>query len=230
MERRNFFRSALVFGAGVFAAARAFAEDKILPSNPGAVRPETDRDVIDLPAFEKDGKVTLEQALLDRKTLRDYSGEPLSPDQISRILWATTGVNRPDGHHRTTPSAVASYPIDLYVALPEGVYLFNTEGHRLEKVLGEDIRKKVPSIQPGLKRASMTLIYTVQESKARGEGGLKFADIEIGCMVQNTFLQAAAMGLGSCVFGLFSYKKVAEILGKNVNLVRIGQTVGPIKG
>ncbi len=229
MERRNFFKSALAFGAGILAAARAFAEEKLLPSDAGATRPAAKGDVVELPAFEKDGTVTLEQALLRRKTERDFTGDPLTLDQVSRILWATTGVNRTDGH-RTTPSAVASYPIDLYVALQDGVYLFKTKEHRLERVLSDDIRSKVPSIQPGLKRAGMTLIYCVQEEKSKGESAMRWADIEIGCMVQNTFLQAAAMGLGSCVFGLVSYKKVAELLGiKNVELVRIGQAVGPLK-
>jgi len=58
--------------------------------------------------------VTIDQTLLDRKTSRNWDGsEPLTLEQISRLLWAATGVNRPDGHHTTVPSATGSYPVSV---------------------------------------------------------------------------------------------------------------------
>ncbi len=231
MERRAFLEKAAALGAGLFAASEACSREKAVPSNPGTSRIKAaGPEVIELVQFEKDSTFTLEHALVNRSSDRSFIEERLSEDNISRLLWAMTGVNRPNGH-RTTPSAVAKYPVDVYVCIPEGTYMYETKNHRLVRVLSEDIRRNVPTIQPGLKRAAMTIVYVANVDKVPGgEKTIRFADIEIGCMVQNLYLSAASLGLGSCVFGLVKYGKVSELLGlKDDQLVRIAQAVGPIK-
>jgi hypothetical protein len=114
MERRMFLKKAVALGIGLCVLVRGRkVTAKGLPSDPGTTlgAPPTP-DVIPLPPFEKDNPFTLDQALLGRKSSRSYDPDrPLSREELSRLLWATTGVNRPDGK-RTSPSAVAKYPVD----------------------------------------------------------------------------------------------------------------------
>jgi nitroreductase len=228
IERRGFFGTALALGAGAVALTKVnTAHAKGLPSDPGS-ETSAGPDEITLPSFEKNHPCTLDHALLNRKTDRKYDkGAVVSPDQLSRILWACNGVNRPDGH-RTTPSAVASYPVEVYAAIAEGVYRYDLKRHILVKVIGEDIRDQIPA-QPGLKKAALKLLYIVDPKKNRME--MTWADLEIGCMVQSVYLEAACLGLGSTVFAIVRYQKVEEALGLQGDLkVRIAQAVGPIRG
>ena len=228
MKRRGFFQKATAAGVGLLALARGIkALAKGLPSDPDATPAKAGADVIALPRFEKNGAVPLEQALLKRKSSRDYAEQALSRDQLSRLLWAANGVNRSDGH-RTTPSAIAAYPVDLLVALPEGVYRYETKAHQLVKVLGQDIRDSIP-IQGSFKKAAMIALYVINKNKVPG-GNLAWGDLEIGCMGQNLFLEAAALGLGACIFGLVRYDKVSELLKlRKDQILRVAQAAGPLK-
>jgi SagB-type dehydrogenase family enzyme len=212
-------------GAALLKSARMKAAG--LPSDPGtAVEPGPDE--IALPAFDKTAGFTLEQALLARKSRRSFDpAQPLSREELSRLLWAMTGVNRPDGH-RTTPSALARYPVDVLVALPEGVYEYKPDKHILARVFGEDLRGDV-GLQPNFKNAGMIALYLINKSRFQGEEN-PWADLEIGCMVQDLYLMAAALDLGSCVFALVKYDKVAKALGlKDRQVLRIAQAVGKVK-
>ena len=225
-ERRWYFGKVAAVGVGIAAALKGVKVwAKGLPSDPGAAAGEAGPGVILLPPFEKNGTVTLEQALLERKTERSFDKDrPLTKEELSRLFWAMTGVNRDDGH-RTTPSAVALYPVDVYVALPDGVYEFDNKKHRLVKVLAQDIRSEVP-IQPEFRSAGMIVLYVANKSRFR-KGENPWADLEIGCMVQNTYLQAAALGLSSCVFALVRYDNVTKLMGlKSNQALRIAQVVG----
>ena len=230
MERRWFFARVAAAGLAVSALARSVkAKVTGLPSDPDGERKEAGENEILLPQFTKASDYSLEQALLDRKTERSFDGDKsLSMEQISRVLWAANGQNRDDGH-RTTPSALARYPVDVYVALPEGIYLYDHSGHKLTKKSGEDIRRMVPLTQPGLKRAAMQVLYVFNSTRVIGSDE-SWADLEIGCMVQNVYMMAAQLGLGSTVFALVKYGKVTEklALGDKEEL-RIAQAVGHIK-
>jgi len=229
IERRKFLGKAAVLGIGLFAAEIRCSREKGIPSEPGTPRQETTGpEVIELLAFQKNSTFTLDQALINRKSIRSFTETPLSPEQLSRLFWAMTGVNRPNGR-RTTPSALAAYPVDVFSVLPGGVYRYETKEHRLVRVLSEDIRSKVP-IQPSFKRAAMIVLYVANVKKRLGGmRTIRWADIEIGCMVQNLYLEAASLGIGSCVFGLVRYGKVSKLLGLEDNqLLRIAQAVGPI--
>lgn len=235
MERRGFFGKVLAAGAGLVVVAKGIkAWAAGLPSDPGYATEAAGADVIALPQFEKNSGFSLDDALLGRKTDRDYDGKAkLSLEQISRLLWATNGVNRLKGHGghmgRTTPSAVFSYPIEVYAALHDGVYRFETEKHQMVRVLTDDIRDKCPSTQPGLKRAAMTLLFVINKKDVPGKS-MEYAHVEVGCMVQNLFLEAVAMGMGSCVFALVRFKKVTQILGLKENQkLLIAHAVGPLK-
>jgi SagB-type dehydrogenase family enzyme len=227
MERRAFLKKAMAIGIGVFAVARGTKVwAKGLPSDPGGAAGESPGpDLIALPPFEKDNPFPLDRALLERKSASSFADRPLSQVELSRLLWAATGVNREDGH-RTTPSGQRKYPVDILAALPGGVYRYEPKQHRLARVLAEDIREKIPNQDP-FKKAAMIVLYVINKDKA---GRIEFADIEIGCMGQNLSLEAAALGMGSRIIANIKSADVMRILGlKESQVLRIAQVAGPIK-
>jgi len=77
---------------------------------------------VDLPLQSLDGTVSLERALASRRSIRDYTDEPITLEELSQILWAAYGVSEVGYGFRTTPSAGATYPLNIYaVAYPRGV-------------------------------------------------------------------------------------------------------------
>jgi hypothetical protein len=229
MERRVFLVKLAAISAGLMALLKGTAAwAKGLPSDPGTAPAGAGPDTVSLAPFEKTNGFALEKALLERKSFRSYDpARKLSPDEISRLLWATTGINRTDAK-RTVPSARASYPVDVFVALPEGVYVYEPKGHALKKVVSEDIRSRIPN-QDGFKSAAMIVLYVINKDRVLS-GKTEWADLEIGCMGQSLFLEAVSLGLGSCIFANFPAESVAKTIGLKENQVlRIAQAVGAVK-
>lgn len=227
MERRVFLMRLAAISAGLTALLKgAVGWAKELPSDPGtAPAGAVGGEMVSLAPFEKTSGFTLEKALLERRSIRSYDpARKLSSEEISRLLWATTGVNRTD-NKRTVPSARARYPVDVFVALPEGVYLYEPIGHLLKNVISEDIRSQIPN-QEGFKSAAMIVLYVINKDRVLS-GRTEWADLEIGCMGQSLFLEAVALGLGSCIFAGVAAENVSKILGfKGNQILRIAQAVG----
>jgi hypothetical protein len=230
MLRRTFMERAMAGAAALTALSRgvrAWAKD--LPSDPEAPAGKAPGpDEIALPKFEKNAAFTLDQALLERHTSRNYDPEgKLSPEQLSRILWAANGVNRADGH-RTTPSAMGRYPVEVYAALPEGAFRYAVKEHKLLRVTAEDLREQIP-LQSDLKKAAMKLMYVINHDIMSGNDAW-MANLEIGCMVQDVYLEAASLGLGCCVFAIAHYENISKALKlKSSQKYRITQAVGPLR-
>ena len=227
MERRDFLRKAAALGVGVFAVARGIQVwAKGLPSDPGgSAGGSSSPEMIVLPPFEKNNTFPLDRALLGRKSDRSFADRALSQEELSRLLWATTGVNREDGR-RTTPSGQGKYPVDLLVALPGGVYRYEPKEHRLVRVFAEDIRQKIPNQDP-FKKGSMIVLYVINKDKANR---IDFAYLEIGCMGQNLYLEAAALGIGSRIIANIKAADVTKTLGlKDTQVLGLAQVAGPVK-
>ena len=229
LNRRSFFEKVAAFGLGFFVmvkGSRAWA--KGLPSDPGTSSGETSGpDVIALPPFEKNSPFTLDQALLDRKSTKRYdANRPLPMEAISRLLWATCGVNGL-GAHRTIASAYSRFPTAVFVALPTGVFLFEPSAHSLRRVIPEDIRPVINS-QPWSKDAGMSVLYVIDTDKVP-PAKIEWVDIEIGSMGQNLYLEATALGLGSCWYSAINFGEVTRAVGLKKNqMLRIAQAVGHI--
>jgi nitroreductase len=230
MKRRVFMGQVVSFGLGLLSlGTRGISWAKGLPSDrEGTTVGSAGPQIIALPPFEKNSGFALEKALVERKSVRSYNPDrKLSREEISRLLWASDGANRTDGR-RTAPSAMAKYPVDVLVALPEGVYLYEPEEHRMKRVLQDDIRGAIPT-QEGFKNAAMIVLFVINNDKVP-HGRMDWADIEIGCIGQNIFLEAAALGLASCIFERVAYDRVTKTIGLRENQVlRIAQAVGAAK-
>lgn len=153
---------------------------------------------IALPAPRKTGGMPLMEALNARQTQRTFSAEPLSEQMLADLLWAAFGVNRDDGK-RTAPSARNMQEIDIYVALPSGLYLYDAKQNLLSQWLKEDIREKTGK-QPFTQKAPVNLIYVADFDRIRGETEF-YSAADTGFISQNVYLFCASEGLHTVVLG-----------------------------
>jgi nitroreductase len=138
------------------------------------------------------------QLLWKRMTSREFSEQPLSVEVLSNVLWAAFGINRPDGK-RTAPSAMNKQEIDIYVALPSGLYLYDAKASRLNPILAEDIRG-MTGLQPYVKGAAVNLVYVADYSKmAPGPDEVKvsLSSANAGFISENVYLYCASEGLAT---------------------------------
>ena len=139
---------------------------------------------LELPAPDKSGGLPLMQALAQRHSTKSgFSGEPLTPQQLGDLLWATWGVNRADGR-RTAPSAMNRQEVLVFAALPDGVWRYEPD-HALVRVLEGDRRATMGG-------GSLTLLYAAPASSP-------WSGMHVGSLYQNAGLYCASAGLGSYV-------------------------------
>jgi len=184
--------------------------------------------VRELSPVPRTGGMSLAQALAARRSVREFSNAPLTPEQLSGLLWAGDGRNRPEGG-RTAPSAVAMYAIDIYAVMADGVYLYDPAEHVLRRVVALDARR-LTGLQPFVDKAPLNLVYV--EDKARehlvGEAaGEDYGFVEAGAISQNVSLFCAANGLGCVVRALVDRPPLAKAMQlREKQRILLTQTVG----
>jgi SagB-type dehydrogenase family enzyme len=169
------------------------------------------------------------QALKERKSWREFSAKNLPLQVISNLLWAANGINRPESGGRTAPTAMDMKEIDVYVAMKEGLYLYDAKENALIPVLAQDIREATGE-QPFVKEAPINLIYVADMAKMSKVAPGKFdffASCDTGFISENVYLYCASEGLATVVRGWFN----PEVLAKAMKLrasqkVILTQTVG----
>lgn len=114
--------------------------------------------VIVLNAPDTTRGVSVMQALKERKSVREYAGRKLSLEDLSDLLWAANGINRPSDGKRTAASAMNAHDIDVYVCLKEGAYLYNPKDNRLDRITREDLRPAVAGQQTFVENAPACLV------------------------------------------------------------------------
>jgi nitroreductase len=175
--------------------------------------PAQDLKPIQLPKPQTDGGRPLMQVLKDRKTTREFSSEKLPLQVLSNLLWAAFGINRPSGQ-RTAPSAVNWQEIDLYVALSDGLFLYDAKADALQPVLAEDIRAATGT-QPYPKDAPVNLVYVADFDKPGRVPETEkdfWSAADVGFIAQNTYLFCASEGLVSGVRAMIDRPALAKIM------------------
>ena len=150
---------------------------------------------IQLPAPQMEGGKPFMQVLKDRMTTRAFSEEKLSMQTLSNLLWAAFGISRPDGR-RTAPSARNWQEIDIYVAAPDGLFVWDAHKNVLMPVEGKDVRG-LTGTQPFVKDAAIDLVYVADYTKVTGEGESKdiWVGADTGFIGENVYLFCASEGL-----------------------------------
>jgi len=185
--------------------------------------PAEDSARIILPEPRYDSDVSVEEALLKRRSVRDYTSQALTLQEISQLLWAAQGITDPGGY-RAAPSAGATYPLELYVVVgnvegvTQGIYQYEPETHQMLKVVDGDKREALAVAavdQEWVAQGAIDIVITAIYERTTGrygQRGIRYVDMEAGHAAQNVYLQAVALNLGTVVIGAFHDNQVAEIL------------------
>jgi len=182
---------------------------------------------IDLPAPQKSGGMPLMDALARRSTSRAFATNDLSAQQISSLLWAAFGINRPDGK-RTAPSAMNRQEAEIYVLLPQGAYVYSAVSNRLDQVLAGDLRE-LGGTQSFVKDAPVTLVFVADLAKCGGnnEGSRNTANVDVGYISQNVYLFCASAGLATGARGSVDRTALGQKLKlRPEQLIVLAQSVG----
>lgn len=177
---------------------------------------------VSLPPPPAAGTMSLEEALAQRRSVREFSVGALTLAEVSRLAWAAQGAT--DHEHRTAPSAGATYPLEVYLAVGEvkglaaGVYRYRPVPHRLEAVADGDLRLPLAAAamsQQWVSRAALVVVIAAafERTTARyGERGERYVHMEAGHAAQNLLLQATVLGLGAMPVGAFNDTEVCRLL------------------
>ena len=180
-------------------------------------------EVVKLPPPRKDGPVSVEAALLKRRSVRFFKDIPLALQDVSQLLWAAQGMTDKRGF-RTAPSAGALYPLELYLfagevdGLASGIYHYRVKDHTLLLVTEGDYREtlcRAALRQDSICQAPAVFLITAVSERTTGkygERGVRYIHMEAGHAAQNILLQAVALDLGSVVIGAFADHEVNELL------------------
>ena len=191
--------------------------------------------IIKLPSPQLKGKVSLEETILRRRSVRRYRREPLDLPQLGQILWSAQGITGTRGF-RAAPSAGATYPLEIFVVVgkqgviaseakqaPEelqaGIYHYEAASHSLSLHKPTDLR-------PDLARATLDQEFIIdapvdivicalyhRTSYRYGRRGERYVHMEVGHVGENIHLQAVALGLATVEVGAFHDEEVRTVLG-----------------
>ena len=171
-----------------------------------------------LPEPKTKSQVSLEEALKKRRSVRQFTRQSLTWEQISQLLWAAQGITDKQERLRAAPSAGATYPLEVYLVMKEGIYRYKPDSHEVERTIERDVRHELCQAafdQRQIEEAPVNIVIaaTYRRTESRyGERAIRYVHMEVGHAAQNIHLQAAALGLGSVPVGAFSDDQVQMIL------------------
>ena len=206
----SLLRAALVAAPLLTLTVPAFAQEAAQP--------------IRLPEARHEGAMTLEAALWVRRSIRTLAPDAVPLADAAQLLWAAQGKNRPDGH-RTAPSAMGGYPLEVYLVagsvegLAPGVYRYRSATHDLVLAQTGDRRAELtgaPGRTPGwAANAPLLVVFAGAWDRASHRFGARtdrFVAMEVGFAAQNVYLQAAALGLGTTFMASFNDSAMTRVL------------------
>jgi len=179
-----------------------------------------------LPSFEPDRWITLDAALNERKSIRDYRPDPLTLGQLGYLLWASAGIQRTEQGYefRTAPSAGALYPIETYVIANEvrelepGVYHYGIRNHELEQIKTGNVRRHIAAAALGqtvCATAATVFVWTAIFARSKwkyAQRAYRYVYLDAGHIAENLALAAVGLGLGTCQIGALFDDEVNKII------------------
>jgi len=189
--------------------------------------------IISLPKAEITTNVSVEQAIQNRRSVRHYTGESITLQDISQLMWAAQGITDNKTNFRTVPSGGHTYPLEVYIligkgsvnGLNEGVYRYNPFNNTLEQILKGDVRNQLSQAaneQPWVKEAPVDIIITANYHKMINKYkdeklSTRFVDMEAGHAGQNIYLEVEARNLATVALGSFKDDQVHKVLNLPLN-------------
>lgn len=196
-------------------------------AKPGLYKEYPQAKSIELPSFEPSRPMTLDTALKQRKSIRDFQAKPISPGQLGHLLWASTGLQRVEHGYefRTAPSAGALYPIETYLIvnavrkIEPGVYHYSIQGHKLEEIKQGDMRRQIMGAALGqgmCATAAAVFVWSAVFERCKwkyGQRAYRYVYLDAGHIAENLSLAAVGLNLGSCEIGALFDDDANAILG-----------------
>jgi SagB-type dehydrogenase family enzyme len=185
-------------------------------------------DVVGLPSPSRDGEVSVEKAISNRRSRRAFGERPLSRADLGQLLWATQGITERTTGYRAAPSAGALYPLEVYVVVGSpgvegvgsGVYRYDPERHALARGSTDSVQSELRAAaldqDPVGEAAVDVVVCAVDERTTRkyGERGRqRYVPMEAGHAGENLYLQAESLGLATVSVGAFDDDRVRSLLG-----------------
>ena len=176
-----------------------------------------------LPQPNKEEGLSVEKALNQRRSVREFSEQELTLQEVSQLLWSAQGITNPEGL-RTAPSAGGTYPLETYVVvknvenLKPGVYRYVPDGHSLEKKYEGDLSTELKDASLGqdfIQTAAINIVFTAEYERTTnvyGERGRMYVHMEVGHAAQNLYLQCESLNLKTVVVGAFNDDDVKRVL------------------
>ena len=179
-----------------------------------------------LPPPSQKGSISLEETINRRRSVRDFTDEPLSQSQLSQILWAAQGITDTHSRYRTVPSAGATYPLEIIVVcgrngvegVGDGIYHYDVDSHSLILHREGDVRLELSRAalhQEFIYEAPVDIVICALYNRTTlgyGNRGERYVHMEVGHAGQNIYLQATALGLATVAIGAFYDEQVRDIL------------------
>ena len=223
VSRRLFLKLLAVFTAAVGVGFGAFNLWKHA-TKPRGGEAWIGGETINLPEPRRRGEVSVEQAIASRRSRRSYTDEPILLSEISQLCWAAQGVTEPRKGFRAAPSAGALYPLEIFLVvgnseIEPGVYHYSPSDHTLQLVRRGDYRAELCEaslgqawVRDGALCFVITAVYERTTWKYGERGRERYVHMEAGCVAENIYLQAEALGLGTVAVGAFYDDRVREII------------------
>ena len=179
----------------------------------------TAQETIALPAPDKSLSMTLMEALQQRHSTWTHTDKPISEVELSTVLWAASGINRPESKRITAPSAINAQDIKVYVLRADGTFLYNVEKHQLDRVNGNDLREAACGRDPKPKTAPVILLLVSNLSKfgRDGESVRTMGAIDSGYVSENICLACTALGLNTVPRMTMNHQQLKEGIGLGDN-------------
>ena len=171
--------------------------------------------VIRLPKPDMNRGGTVMKALADRHSTREFAAKALSMADLSDLLWAANGVNRPESGKRTAPSAMDKQDVDVYVVLPQGTYLYDAKAHQLNLVSEGDHRDAVAGGQAFVKTAPGSLVLVSDVARmgdVKDSHALLMCAVDAGIVSQNISVFCSAANLATVPRASMDEAKLRTVL------------------
>jgi SagB-type dehydrogenase family enzyme len=169
------------------------------------------------------------QVLKLRQSSRNFDTKLLPLQELSNLLWAAYGINRPENGKRTAPSAMNWQEIDIYVMMQGGTYMYDAKSNSLLLITEKDLREATGK-QSFVKEAPLNLVYIADEkrmTRANGEDRIRWSSADAGFIGQNVYLYCASQGLAVVVRGMVDRETLTQELKlRPEQKIILSQTVG----
>jgi SagB-type dehydrogenase family enzyme len=181
---------------------------------------------IGLPSPNQKGRISLEEAITRRRSIRHFTPEPVSQSQLSQILWAAQGITNTWGRYRTVPSAGATYTLEVFIVcglncierIGDGIYHYNIANHSLTQHHKGDVRLELARAaldEESIYQAPVNIVICALYERTTlryGNRGERYVHIETGHAGQNIYLQATTLDLATVAIAAFHDEEVRKVL------------------